>query len=606
MIRLLVFAVVLAACGPKSVFVLSADENNRFALDQTLAKRKLPDQPSPVNTARQPRVFAVSGGGKAQAKMITAYDLASSHVMWQTDADVQSRVVVGGDFIVELEGKQLVARDQARGTVRWKADVDGGFVGAAADRERAYLVWKDGNTFWIGAYDGSSGKRMWKVDAPGKLGAPAAQGGLVYVPFLDQWLAIIDGATGEPMTRIRGVDEQIAMLRTTSREVYYGSRLGVFRLDSRSALGSRAQSTYTTVKIPAQLEHPIYGTDAYDVVQQNYTAFDRSHILYAAAPAVVENGPMKLVGDGYAMHYFRYVFGFGGKGELRWAYANPRVELIATEHTGASILGVSTTGEVVALDPATGALRSRKAMGTTGQVLGATFDADGYSPGGADAGAPPETIEALMSIARDHDARFDRVKEYAVSELAKLPGPTVTTELLTVLSDTRAPQHLKNLVVDLLVARKDPASLPVLTQQLELHADYIAKTDNDAVGPIAKTVAGLAGLALDPKQVEAVMVGLLYHLEAPSSGVPELVQLIGALHAIGGGKERARLDSHLLLYRADDELAADPGWCKAIATALADGGPEERELLRQVAADPRTRAPLADAIREAAGTMINQ
>ena len=601
--RVLIVALALAACGPKSVFQLSADENNRYALDQTLAKRKLPDQPSPVNSARQPRVFVVSAGGKP--KTIAAYDLASEHVMWQLDADVQSRIAVGGDFIVELEGKQLVARDEAKGSPRWKVELAGTFVGVAADRDRAYVVWRDGNTFWIGAYDGASGKRLWKVDSSGKLGAPAAQGGMVYVPFFDQWLAIMDGATGEPLTRIRGVDEQIAMLRTTSREVYYGSRQGVFRLDGRSALGSRAQSTYGSVKVPAQLEHPIYGSDAYDAVQQNYTAFDRSHILYAAAPAPVEHGAMRLVGDSYAVHYFRYVFGFGAKGELRWAYVNPRVELIATEHTGAALLGVSTTGELVALDPATGALRSRKSMGTTGPVLGATFDADGFTPASGSTGTAPETIEALMSIARDHDARFDRVKEYAVSELAKLPGATVTTELLSLLADTRAPLHLKNLVVELLVARKDPASLPVLAQQLELHADYIARTDNDAVGPIARTVTGLAGVALDPKQVEVVMAGLVYHLDAPSTGVPELIQVIGALHAIGGGKERARLDAHLLLYRADDELAVDLGWCKAIATSLVDGGPEERELLRQVVADPRTKAPLADAIRDAAGTMIS-
>ena len=64
------------------------------------------------------------------------------------------------------------------------------------------------------------------------------------------------------------------------------------------------------------------------------------------------------------------------------------------------------------------------------------------------------------------------------------------------------------------------------------------------------------------------------------------------------------LASHLLLYRADDELALDPAWCQAIARALAGGGPAERELLQQVVTDPRTKAPLASAIRDAAGTLL--
>ncbi|MBA3540277.1 MAG: PQQ-binding-like beta-propeller repeat protein, partial [Deltaproteobacteria bacterium] len=363
-------ALALGACGPKSVFKLSADENNRYALDQTLARRQLPDQPSPVNVARQPRVFVVAAG---KPRTIIAYDLAGDQVMWKFDADVQSRIAVGGDFVVTLEGTQLVARDQTRGVVRWKAAVPGTFVGAAADRDRAYLVYKEGAVYWLASIDGGSGKQLWNMDSGGKLGAPQAQGGLVYVPFLDQWLAIIDGRTGEQLTRLRGLDEQISMLRTTSQTVYYGSKQGVFRLDAHSATGTRDKATYGTVKIPPQLDLTTYGRDAYDPIQQAYSAADRTRVLYAAEPS--EAGPMKMTGDGYAIHYFRYVLGYGTDGALRWAYAHPRVDLVASEHTGGAIAGISAAGDIIALDPRTGALRAQKKLGTTTQVLGATFDA---------------------------------------------------------------------------------------------------------------------------------------------------------------------------------------------------------------------------------------
>ena len=158
-------------------------------------------------------------------------------------------------------------------------------------------------------------------------------------------------------------------------------------------------------------------------------------------------------------------------------------------------------------------------------------------------------------------------------------------------------------MVDLLVARKDPASLGVLTEQLAVHTDFIAKTATDALGPVAKAIAGLAGIALDKKQVDAALAALAYHLDAPSTQIPDLVAVIAAMDAIGGGAQLPVLDSHLLVYHADDELAADGSWTKAIVSALvAHGGHAEHELLRQVAADARTAPMLAGVIRDLLAT----
>jgi len=252
--------VALTACG-HGVFRLSADENNAYALDETLAKRKLPAQPSPVNSFGSPRVFVVAN------QVLLAYDLAGGRELCRVGADVRSRIAVGGDFIVAQEGNDLVARDGFRGTRRWKADIAGSLVGVAADRERAYAVTKDGGTYRIAAYDGSSGSQLWSDESSGALGGPEAHGGVVYVPFFSQWLAILDGKTGAQLTRIRGIDEQITMLRVTSTVAYYGSKLGVFRLDHRSATGRRADATYGKVPIPPQLDRTTYGHDTYNPIQ---------------------------------------------------------------------------------------------------------------------------------------------------------------------------------------------------------------------------------------------------------------------------------------------------------------------------------------------------
>ena len=574
------------------------DDNRESDLTAALSKRVVPDQPTPTNSSHQPRAFIVETG---KPRTIVAFDLAAGKTLWKVDADVQSRIAVGGDFVVELEGKQLVARDQARGAIRWKAPAKGTYLGVAADKDRAYATWKDGGKYVLVGYDGGSGNELWAAPtAEGALGAPSAQGGVVFVPFFNQWLSILDGKTGTPLARLRGLDEQISMLRVTSQTVYYGSKQGVFRLDGTSVTGKRDRATYGQVKIPPQLEHTTYGVDAYDPIQLGYTAADRSRVLWQAQPS--SEGPMKFVGDGYAIHYFRYVLGFDMKGEIRWAYSHPRVELVASDHTGYVILAVSANGEVVAIEPNTGAVRARESIGGNEHVLGATFDADGWSP--SNQNEPIETVAALVSITRDHDARFDRVKELAVKALAKMPGPEVTKQLLGVLADNRAPIKLKDTVAELLVDRKDPDSLPVLTAQLAVHTDYIAKTEPESLGEVAKAIAGLEGVALDPKLVADALVALQSHLDAAATTIPDLVNVIGAMAAIGKGAERTALWSHLLLYHADEEVGGNASWDKAIVAALeTKGGPGERELLRQVEADPRTRPSLASTIRDALGSL---
>jgi outer membrane protein assembly factor BamB len=595
-------SVLLAACGSQGMYTLTSKhkDNDRAALSAALAKRQLPEQPAPMNAARQPRVFVLEEGAP---KTIVAYDLDGGSVLWKADADVQSRIWIGGDFIVDREGKDLVARDQKTGSVRWKIELTGEFVGATADRDRAYMVNREGTQqkpeWYLTAYDAASGRQVWRADpAQGQLGAPVAHGGLVYSPFLTQWLIIVDGKTGNSLARLRGLDEQISTIRATSRTAYYGSRQGVFALDVRAATGKRSDATYGQAKIPPQLDRNSYGVDLYDPGQSAYTAAERARVLWSSVPT--DDGPMKFTGDTYAVHYFRYVFGFDLAGDLVWAYSNPRVALVASEHTGSSIVALSRNGDIVVLDPQTGAVRARRSLGTTANVIGATFDADGWNP----AGTPEkvETVAALVAIARDRDARFDKVKELAVSSLAKLPGPDVTRQMLEILGDDRAPVKLKDTVVEMLARRKDPGALPVLTAQLAAHADFLSKSEPQFLAPVLKAIAGLRGTKIDPSHVGPALVALESHLADPATETPDLALVVEAMAAVGGGAERPTLASHLLLYHADDDVGSDVNWTRAIVGALSTKpGPMERELLRQVAADPRTKQGLSQAIQESLG-----
>lgn len=592
-----VAVVVVAACGGAQTFGLTSDDNNQAALGRALAVRELPDKASPENATGKPMLFAVMSG---KQRKLVAYDLGGGKPTWTVDADVQSRVEVGDDFVVSREGSAIVARNLADGAVRWKHGITGELMGISADGERAYITVANtagAKPVWtLTALDADSGNPAWSADSPGQLGAPAAQGGLVMSPFLKQWLSILDARTGQPITRIRGIDEEIGFVRTTSDAAWFGSGQGVFRLDAAAASGQRAQSSYGTAKLPKQLARATWSADGFDAVQAGYSAADRTRILWRAPSQGSGEGPLVFQDGMIAVHYFRFVFGYSVDGELKWAYSQPRVELVGSAHAGPVLAAISQQGDVIAIDPVTGTLRWQGDLGAEGQVLGATFDADGWSPEGEVAGGNG-TVAALIAIARDRDARFADVKELAVSALANLPGKEVSAELLGMIQDARTPPKLRETAVEVLVSRRDASALDVYAKALSVRADFITNTRPIAVAEIARVVAGLAGPDLEKADAEArkaAVEGLVMQLEAPESSNVELFEIVRALAAIGGGAELPALRRQLLAYRADPQFGGDPKLVKAVIDALiAGGGAEDRETVAFVAEDPRTYEAVA-------------
>ena len=116
---------------------------------------------------------------------------------------------------------------------------------------------------------GAGGTELWRADAPGTLGSPAARGGLVYMPFLTQWLTILDAQTGLTLARIRQTDEALNFVRTTTDGVFYGSK-GVFMLDEKSVSGTRAGATYGQAKLPGEFVRTVYHFDAFNPVMAAY------------------------------------------------------------------------------------------------------------------------------------------------------------------------------------------------------------------------------------------------------------------------------------------------------------------------------------------------
>jgi outer membrane protein assembly factor BamB len=361
----------------------------------------------------KPMAFLVARG---TPKELIAFDLESKQELWRVSTDITSKVHVGGAFVTHLEGKRtLVGRDVRTGKQIWNHDVgQDPFIGVTADSQRVYYTAQDKSgdqTMWVlTALDGASGDEVWQADAPGSMGAPAARGGLVFSPFLKQWLAVLDASTGEQLTRIRGDDEEISFVRATPEDVYFGSKSGVFLLDKRAASGKRANSTYGRAKLPEEFVRVHYHWDAFDPIQSGYSAYDRNRVLWRGKLAGDKLG---FANDRIVVHTYRFFFGFAAEsGELAWAYSHPRVDVVASEHAGNAVGFVSMLGEIGALHAGTG--RTIYSAKVEGQFLGATFDADGWQPTEL---LPPwlrSQKTATRASTTSSDSRLPRCRSYAV------------------------------------------------------------------------------------------------------------------------------------------------------------------------------------------------
>ena len=585
-----------AACGGSEAFKLTASDNNPERLEAAFARMGAP-RTGPMNAGGRPIAYLVVRGSRGGE--LVAFDLAGKQERWRVAAEVSSKVAAGADFIAHTErDKELVARDPKTGAVLWRTRLGARFIGAAADGERLFYTAGGGSRWVLTAVDGRSGKELWTADSPGALGAPSARGGLVFSPFVKQWLAILDARTGDALTRIRGIDEEITFVRTTGSNVFFGSRAGVFLLDRRAASGKRAQSTYGTATLPREFVRIHYGLDAFDPVQASYSAYDKNRILWNAHR---EGRALRFDGGRVVIHTYRFFFGFdAASGALGWAYSHPRNDVVGSAHLGSAIAFCSSAGQLGALDPATGA-RIYQAV-VPGQVVGVTFDADGWAPV-EKSGDPQPTATVLAAIARDPDARFEDVKKFAVAALAHQGNRQVTGDLIVIIQSESTPPALYEAAVESLVARRDPEGLPVLVAALDVHPDFLAGTQPRSIGVLARAIGSLGKAELDPAQRGRAVDALIAHLRAPETPAADLEGVVVALGAIGAGAEIAPLRRFVLMYRADPAFSSQVGALgAAIDVLVTRGGAAERELVSYLAEDARSQ----DSVRDYASRALLQ
>jgi outer membrane protein assembly factor BamB len=596
----------LAACA-EVPFSVHTQDNDLATIKPALTRlQQSAVRQAPQNGSGHAMVFVLAGpekravkaGEKAAApaegeKTLIGYDLTEGKQVFSVPADVRSRFAVSRGLLVHREGDSgLVLRDVQTGAVRSRVAFEPGetLAGLTADEEQVYYVTRakinGENRSFVTALS-AAGQRVWRLPAQGSVGAPAAAGGLLALPYRYQDVVVLDAKTGAELTRIRQKDEQIGFVRPAAQGFYYGVGTdGVALLTEKSVAGERDKIAYLAPKLGERVR-VFLNWDGYRPEQIEFSAFDRNRLLWDAEQSGEQ---LRFTGGEAVLHSYRFFFAVDTeKGGLSWAYAQPRNNLMASDLVGNVVLYAAQDGELGALDKKTGGklLTQKLTLPAGQQVLGATFDAVGYAPSTAQAQRATPLLDVLHNIIFDRDSSFLSVKSFAVQALGNIPGKDSAAELIRVVTADGMPQQIARTAGEVLVKRKDPEVAALLCEALKSSYDYLEDKRPKGLDVLARAAAAVGAK-------DAVPV-LTQRLTDPSTPAPALKEIVAALTQLGGKDVIAPLRESLLMYRSDAAFSADSdAWKRAGEGLLKIGGEGERRTVQFVALEPRTLPPLAE------------
>jgi hypothetical protein len=263
----LVLAAVLAiGCGSnlRNAFGYHFLDNQEADLGAVLGALPEPSRDdAPENALGAPIAVAATHVENDGTRQIIAWRVDTGDQMWTAEIDAQTRPEILGDVVLTSRRQEIVAFDLQSGRQLYTVPLaDIAYVGATRDGDTIYYAATVGalggarRVGHVAAIDARSGGEVWRHEVIGVFGEPAAAGGMVFVPWERQNIAVLEGATGDELARLRSTDDVISWAFDHPTGVYYGSR-GIYRLTQRSTNGTRAEATHLAVpmqNLPRQPE----------------------------------------------------------------------------------------------------------------------------------------------------------------------------------------------------------------------------------------------------------------------------------------------------------------------------------------------------------------
>lgn len=574
--RLLLLSLLLAGCGGAATLSPTFPDNRAEDLAAVIARVR----------AAPPRARPVAVGLTADPARLYAYDLAAGRRLWeQPVSEPRTAPYLAGDLVVIAEaGGRVVARRLSDGAVAFSvADDNLQLVGAAGEGADAAIVLSTGGG--VGARSrvllvrGGSVASQLALESPA--GAPDVRGGLVFLPWGNQNISVLEAEGARELVRFRFLDGVVGHALAAADGMFFG-QAGVGRLAQDP--GAAGWFAPDVSELPGR---PALFRNAYDPPPGPASASHRIRLVWHPEGG---EGAVRMSDETLYLTFYRLVFGLAQQGlAARWVYEHP-VDVVGAAARAGGVMLADAEGGLVFIG-ADG--RPRWAAETEARPTVVTLRLDGFEPSGEIGPELPPLADQLLGAAQNTDARLVPGRAYAVRLLASQPDAGVTEHLIILCDEASLPADLRRAACDALGGRELGAD--AVLSALGRRASYLTDTRPPPVGALATAAARLGERRAVPL--------LLAHLRDPHTSLADLPALCAALGALGDRAAAEPLTDFLWLYHAEnDDEALAAGLGAAARALVALSGPVGREEVQRVAeapfTPPRIRAQLSAALAQ--------
>ena len=567
---------LFAACGPPA-FTPAFPESQEPEITRSL--RALAE---PQEIEARPVVAGIGPSG------LFAFDLATGQVLWQREVTAQSAPVVAGDFVVTHEAGGITGRRLADGEVRFRLDEEWRLVGAHGVGERVVVSAAVGSVETprgvIALVKDDDVRWVHELDMP--VGRAALVGQRVLVPWATLRMSILDLGTGRELARTRMLDSVVGHAFVQDGVAYVGQH-GLFRVQPGLEAGRRdAVPYYEPAGRPLPGQPPLL-PDGYQTVAPPDSA---THKVRLGWRAISEGDRVSLLSDTLYYVFYKLVFALDANAdEIRWVHVHP-TDVVGFEVTRQGPVLVDSSGAVVGLDPATGAARFTKSIGTEVQVASVragTAELAGEAP--ADAEPQPLAAQLLAAASLD-DARLGGGRALAARHLGRHEGADVTGQLVSLCSDRGAPESARIAACEQVATRTE--GVEHVRAAIAKHGSFLDDVQAPPVGALARAAGSM--------RARGLVSSLVAHIEDPATPNAELPGLFEGLAALGDASVVRPIESFLQMYHAERDDQELTNAVIAAARALHTlQGERSRATLDAVVNDPLTSEPVRSGIRAA-------
>lgn len=473
--------------------------------------------------------LVVSVGGSGTKILATPLGAGQA---WTATHPLDARPIIAGSVVVVSGGGEVVAYDSATGKQLWTRPTGGlPLLGAGDDGDVTALTLgrSGGSTLLV---VGRNGVVKRQIETDKALGDPAVHGGVVFVPWANQYVSAIDAESGDELGRVV-LRDKVSRAIEIGGTLYFGE-MAYVRFDDRIGGASRGQANRLQIpsrELPGTPRLLVPGTER---IPPAANARDRDRLF--GRPAA-EGAPLTADSGRYYASYYRLVFGFeSSRGHLAWVKTHG-TDFIGGEAVLGGVVLCDEEGKIVVLDAQTGEVAAEKSVGEP--IKSCVVHADSYrAPRPTTAG--PSLGQQITEAVTLREATLATAQRLLLRELGTLQDEAATKTLIDIASDPRSVPVLVTEARAELATRRNGASH--MLAALGRHYDYLHDVlVSPPVGPIADALA-----AMNEPKAAPLLAAQLFE---PNITDDDVRRAAAALAVLGTPAEVPQLKQFFAMYR---------------------------------------------------------